>query len=314
MSEIFNSAMIAETMNNGVSNVTGSDSVVTENYTNVVQHGIKIDMLGIERTIEGVPPLTFRSKGAALVDYRIYGNMTSTAVCGDITKNRFDKDNAVFSGLYPSSETGTVANTTSGKYLSIIVPCEPSTAYVWSFEKIVPELRNRVAGYDEYPIEGMTCEFLDREIDSPPGSTRTVQKFTTTANTHWLILMVTGTGQTAETLTEDVAENAQLEIGTEMTSYEPYGYKIPISVNGQTNNIYIGSEPLRKTLSSVEAVDTISYSAQQLIRRVSNSGSALSDPIVTAIELPNIPTIKGLNTIDVMTNLKPSDMYIKYKG
>ena len=43
MSTIFNSADIAETMNNGVLNVTGADSTITENYTNVVQHGITID-------------------------------------------------------------------------------------------------------------------------------------------------------------------------------------------------------------------------------------------------------------------------------
>lgn len=43
MSVIFNSADIAETMNNGVANVTGADSTITENYTNVVQHGIVIN-------------------------------------------------------------------------------------------------------------------------------------------------------------------------------------------------------------------------------------------------------------------------------
>lgn len=197
-------------------------------------------------------PVTIKGDGNDLIDYSISGNMYQASgvspttpiqpqECGGRTKNLFDKDNAVFSGFYPNADTGAVVNTTSGKFLSIIVPCEPNTSYTWSFDRIVADLRNRVAGYSAYPTVGMACTFLDRETDSPSGSTRTVQKFTTTANTHWLILMVTGTGQTAETLTEDVAENAQIEIGSEMTVYEPYGYKIPISSAGQTNNIYLGN-------------------------------------------------------------------------
>lgn len=265
------------------------------------------------RELTGELPLTFTANGKPLIDYTIYGNMTQSSECGERTRNLFDKDNVVFSGFYPHADTGAVVNTSSGKFLSIIVPCEPNTSYTWSFDRIVADLRNRVAGYSAYPTVGMACTFLDRETDSPSGSTRTVQKFTTTANTHWLILMVTGTGQTAETLTEDVAENAQLEISTEMTSYEPYGYKIPISVNGQTNNIYIGSEPLRKAVDGSEAADTLNYSTQQLIRRVDSSGNALAEPIAENAELPELPSSNGTTVIDAETALKPSKIYVKYK-
>lgn len=266
------------------------------------------------KELTGIPPLSFTADGTPLLDYTIYGNMAQSSECGERTKNLFDKDNVVFSGFYPHADTGAVVNTTSGKMLSIIVPCEPNTSYTWSFDRIVADLRNRIAGYSAYPTVGMACTFLDKETESQPGSTRAIQKFTTTANTHWLIMMVTGTGQTAEMLTEDVAENAQLEIGTEMTSYEPYGYKIPISVNGQTNNIYIRSEPLRKAVDGSEAADTLNYSTQQLIRRVDSSGNALAEPETVTLEVPEIPTVDGQNTIDVLTELKPSEMYIKYKG
>lgn len=277
------------------------------------------------KELTGIPPLSFSADGTPLLDYLISGNMSQTGTptpdapitpseCGERTKNLFDKDNVVFSGFYPHADTGAVMNTTSGKLLSIIVPCEPNTSYTWSFDRIVADLRNRIAGYSAFPTVGMACTFLDKETEPQPGSTRTIQKFTTAANTHWLILMVTGTGQTAETLTEDVAENAQLEIGTEMTSYEPYGYKIPISVNGQTNNIYIGSEPLRKAVDGSEAADTLNYSTQQLIRRVDSSGNALAEPETVTLDVPEIPTVDGQNTIDVLTELKPSEVYIKYKG
>ena len=266
------------------------------------------------RELTGELPLTFTANGKPLIDYTIYGNMTQSKECGERTKNLFDKDNVVFSGFYPHADTGAVVNTTSGKLLSIIVPCEPNTSYTWSFDRIVADLRNRVAGYSAYPTVGMACTFLDKEPDPQSGSTRAIQKFTTTANTHWLILMVTGTGQTAETLTEDVAENAQLEIGTEMTSYEPYGYKIPISVNGQTNNIYIGSEPLRKAVDGSDAADTLNYSTQQLIRRVDSSGNALAEPIAENAELPELPSNNGTTVIDAETVLKPSKIYVKYNA
>lgn len=211
---------------------------------------------------QGADNFSIPAIGKPLLDYTIYGNMSQASgvspttpiqpqETGERTRNLFDKDNVVFSGFYPHADTGAVVNTTSGKLLSIIVPCEPNTSYTWSFDRIVADLRNRVAGYSTYPTVGMACTFLDRETDSPSGSTRTIQKFTTTANTHWLILMVTGTGQTAETLTEDVAENAQLEIGTEMTAYEPYGYKIPISSASTTTPIFLGEVPTTRRIKKL---------------------------------------------------------------
>ena len=230
------------------------NTIPTANLTtlNVTENGTYYESTSTEITSTSFPITLNDSLGTNLLDYLISGNMSQTGTptpsapitpseCGERTKNLFDKDNVVFSGFYPHADTGAVVNTSSGKFLSIIVPCEPNTTYTWSFDKTLTDLRNRVAGYSAYPTVGMACTFLDRDTESPSGSTRTVQKFTTTENTHWLILMVTGTGQTAETLTEDVAENAQLEIGSEMTSYEPYGYKIPISSAGQTNNIYLGN-------------------------------------------------------------------------
>lgn len=211
-------------------------------YTNGAWSEIKYKKYGNKAEEFAEFPITIKGDGNDLTDYSISGNMTQTSTpipdspiqpqeCGDRTKNLFDKDNVVFSGFYPHADTGAVVNTSSGKFLSIIVPCEPNTSYTWSFDRIVTDLRNRIAGYSAFPTVGMACTFLDKETEPQPGSTRTVQKFTTTANTHWLILMVTGTGQTAETLSTDVAENAQLEIGSEMTSYEPYGYFIEIEVS-----------------------------------------------------------------------------------
>ena len=217
---------------------------------------------GKVRELTGELPLTFRSNGKPLIDYTIYGNMTQSKECGERTKNLFDKDNVVFSGFYPHADTGAVVNTTSGKLLSIIVPCEPNTSYAWSFDRIVADLRNRVAGYSAYPTVGMACTFLDKEPDPQSGSTRAIQKFTTTANTHWLILMVTGTGQTAETLTEDVAENAQLEIGTEALPYEKFGYKIPITSAGQTTNIYLGEVQTTRKIKKLVLDGTENWVAQ----------------------------------------------------
>ena len=102
--------------------------------------------------------------------------------------------------------------------------------------------------------------------------------------------------------TIDDIDNAkiQLEIGTTKTDYEPYGYRIPVKVSNGiediTTNIYL-NEPL--TIN-----DYIHYKNQEL----SKNG------VITNIELPNIPTLKGTTILSVDTNIQPSNVEVVYKG
>lgn len=103
----------------------------------------------------------------------------------------------------------------------------------------------------------------------------------------------------------------------------PYGYKIPITVSDGTNttNIYL-NEPLRKVGNYA---DYINYKEQKVYRNVivndnsgeqtiENSYSGTTDTTGTSVTLPNIPSLVGTTTYNVDTKVKPSNMYIKYKG
>lgn len=95
------------------------------------------------------------------------------------------------------------------------------------------------------------------------------------------------------------------------TEFEPYGYKIPITCAGTTINVYTG-DPLRKALDGSGAVDTLS-STGTITRKVDAEGNALTTPTTQIVDTPEIPTVKGQNTLTVETELQPSEMTITYK-
>ena len=101
-----------------------------------------------------------------------------------------------------------------------------------------------------------------------------------------------------------------------------YGkYKIPVSDGTNTTNMYL-NEPLRKVGNYADYID---YKEQKVYRNVivnddsgeqtiENSYSGTTDTTGTSVTLPNIPSLVGTTTYDVDTKVKPSSMYIKYKG
>lgn len=67
----------------------------------------------------------------------------------------------------------------------------------------------------------------------------------------------------------------------ESSTYEPYGYKVPVVCGGITTNIYL-DEPIGE-----------------------NESISLSDTNT------NIPTIRGTNILSVDTTVQPSNVYVK---
>lgn len=261
------------------------------------------------RELTGELPLTFTANGKPLIDYTIYGNMTQSNECGERTKNLFDKDNADIADLYPDATTREIKQSSNLSTWSIVLPVEPSTTYTFTMGEATTAIRRRVGMCSDYPTKGTYCTSVDDtpEYDHP----NLGNIFTTDADTRYVLIMyVSGAGRDVAI---ERANRVQVVKGNTALPYEPYGYKIPISVNGQTNNIYIGSEPLRKAVDSSDAADTLNYSTQQLIRRVDSSGNALAEPIAENAELPELATNNGTTVIDSETELKPSKMYIKYK-
>lgn len=202
------------------------------------------------KELTGIPPLSIRSNGTILLDYLISGNMTQTGTptpeapiqpseCGDRTANLFDKDNADITHLYPLLN-GTTFTQGSDRAWSIILPCKPNTTYTLSKQILsYSDMRHRVSGSEEYPTANGVQTFIDDTSETISGDTRTRQIFTTTANTHWIVCFLYS-NNSYEELMEQI-QSIQLEENNDKTDYEPYGYKIPISSAGQTNNIYLGN-------------------------------------------------------------------------
>ncbi|MBP7185937.1 MAG: hypothetical protein KBA55_04065 [Ruminococcus sp.] len=276
---------------------------------------------GKVRELTGIPPLTFTANGQPLLDYTIYGNIEQSSTptpdspiqpseCGARTRNLFDKDNADIVDLYPDTTTREIKQSSNLSTWSIILPVEPSTTYTFTMGEATTAIRRRVGMCSDYPTKGAYCTSVDDtpEYDHP----NLGNIFTTDADTKYVLIMyVSGAGRDVAI---ERANRVQVEKGDTALPYEPYGYKIPISVNGQTNNIYIGSEPLRKAVDGSDAADTLNYSTQQLIRRVDSSGNALAEPIAENAELPELPSNNGTTVIDAETVLKPSRMYVKYNA
>ena len=204
---------------------------------------------GKVRELTGIPPLTFTANGQPLLDYTIYGNMEQSSTpapdapitpseCGEKTRNLFDKDNVDITHIYPLLN-GTTFTQGGDNSWSIIMPCKPNTTYTLS-KSILSHSnpRHRVSGSEEYPTAGGAQTFIDDKSETISGDTRSRQIFTTTENTHWIVCFLYS-NNIYEELIEQL-QSLQLEEANDKTEYEPYGYKLPISSAGQTNNIYLG--------------------------------------------------------------------------
>lgn len=254
--------------------------------------------------LSGVPPLNFRSNGQPLIEYAIYGNMQQSEGCGERTANLFDKENAdtYFNTMIAADES------TWRKYVGVgrvfRIPCESSTEYTISIDPSIASsvFRIMLVSSETVPVENRdvtgTIVVKTALISS--------YNFTTLSNSKYILF------QTASSVYQSILETLMLNKGSTALPYEPYGYKIPIILNGATYPIYI-AEPLRKSLDGSNVYDEISSSGI-LTRRVDANGDALATPTTEIITAPTIPTVSGSNTLDVDTIIKPSKVSIKYKG
>ena len=79
-----------------------------------------------------------------------------------------------------------------------------------------------------------------------------------------------------------LSQTVLVQGNSSLSTYEPYGYKIPIVCGGTTTNFYL-NEPLGE-----------------------NESISMNDTGVS------IPTINGSNTLSVDTSVQPSSVYVKY--
>ena len=194
------------------------------------------------RRVSGLPPLTFKAKKAGtLKNYRIYGQTVDGESVGDRTGNLFDINspllyNASISKLNAEINTDLFPYGTGGSRRCIFIPVEPNTTYTFSCrtagDKLVIATYNQrytKAQLDLYTTDN--CLISDGEIIFDIQKGYTLYTFTTPATTNMIgiyyQLNISPTG-------------IMLNEGSTALPYEPYGYKVPVTVEGKNlcNNIW----------------------------------------------------------------------------
>ena len=208
------------------------------------------------KTISGVPPIPFDSDGTPLIAWTVVGNEVQTGTpspqnivmpqeCGDRTSNLFDDNSALIYAATISKpqiedESVIFPYSTGGNRRCIFIPVNPNTTYTWSCvssDKLV------IAEYNE----AYTKQQLDTYTVSNSLSSDRVIYFNLSSGESNYTFTTSGTAKMIGIYYQfnSVAKKIMLNTGSTALPYEPYGYKIPLTLAGQTQTIYL-SEPLRK--------------------------------------------------------------------
>lgn len=266
---ILNSADTAATVNLIMRNAKGTTTttdgataaglIAKENMETIISGGF--DMPHPTSVFEGVPPFSFISNGEPLVNWIIYGK---TGGVGDKTANLYNTNETEWNGGIKNAN-GEITSSTVSHFTLNYTEVSPETSYYIAGNLGASGNAHRIYYYDE------NKEWISRS-DSFAYNART---FTTPANCKYIQIQVVN----AVTSTADWM---LVEGETAPTTFEPYGYKIPVTCGGATTNIYI-DEPLT-------AGETVSYADTSTV----------------------IPTSMFLNTLSVGTTVQPEKVFIEY--
>lgn len=162
-------------------------------------NGVTVYEAGIKLTSSGVPPLTLLNcKGVDLVDYKIFGNDGNV---GDRTRNLFNKETAEI-GVGLSTSTG--GTYTTDKYFTTdYIQLEIGETYSYNWKSVK-----------------WYCLYDENKNYLKYGSSTT---------------RFTNSDASFVRFSADISEldTFQFEKSESKTSYEPYGYKIPVRTRGK---------------------------------------------------------------------------------
>ena len=253
------------------------------NYTEEAES--RIEKLFIEwlyqrssiKVLEGVPPLTFTSRGLPLINYFIEGNTIQNGLpqgVGERTGNLFDISLLEQGGWLAAAGTvPTKVTPEMGTYTTRI-----------RYKHIISLLASTLSLYCPANIK-INFVWIDVNGNSLGGSGWKKNGGTATAPEQAVSMtFILGLDSDIECTPSDFYDINLVSGAIAPESYEPYGYKIPITCGGTTTNIYIGESPLY-------------------------DGDAIS-MADTGIE---IPTAFGNNVLTVDTTVQPANVYIEYK-
>lgn len=241
------------------------------------------------RRVSGLPPLTFKAKKAGtLKDYRIYGNTANGESVGDKTENLFDGE--LTDGYHLSDTTGLPVS--FARRFATLQPITINQSEYCLTYNSTTNLRFMYSVFNNDTLIRRTAIVNNRYLQSGDA-------IDTTGGNKIYFAFYNNDYSHAST---GMISNIMLNEGSTAIPYEPYGYKVPVTVsNGtdaQTIPIYL-SEQIRKVGDEAEY---ISYADQKLHR------VGADDIDVT---LPELLVLPGTNTLTVGTEVQPSGVEIK---
>jgi len=244
--------------------------------------------------IEGEPPLIYKAKKADyLTNYRIYGQTVDSESVGDRTGNLFDGN--FLQGYWAIADGAFIS--ANNWVCSSKLPCAPNTTYTSKFSTL-----SRWYGYVWFDIDG---NYISSTLSQESATPTSPIIFTATSPSNAAYFGFDIAGATWNTLIhpEDVTDLMIVE-GSTAPPYEPYGYKVPVTVSNGTDTlttpIYL-PEQIRKVGDMAEYID---YGEQK---------QYFADGTSVDVTLPVLPTLSGTNTLSVGTVIQPSKIKIKGK-
>lgn len=225
--------------------------------------------------IQGSPPITFRGYGKNLTECRIYGNTVRNGTpspeapvdvvgCGNLTDN-----------LIPNIST---ANGWVLGYLSSNGKYTPPLIYnEWLYNGYIPVKPGwdvTVSASYDGANKSLSVYGWDGNKTFIPSAKLDIRDNYTNAAYHvpngiaYISIAIRTFCQSDEQIV-DTGWWVMLNLGSTPLPYEPYGYKIPVTVSNDANSVttpvYIGSEPLHKIGDYADYVD---FKRGVVVRRI----------------------------------------------
>lgn len=196
------------------------------------------------RILTGIAPLTFKGLGKPLTDYLISGDTVQDGTptpeapvdvlgCGVRTGNLFDKDN-VLENYYLNNGVPTQYNS-GGYVLSDYIPISSNAAII----------RARVYKFSYYGAHWAVYDenktYIRGGIAFDAAGIVNISK----------IVYTSGAAFIRVDYSTDSFTDCMLNLGSIALPYEPYGYKLPITVNGTEYPIYLGQVPTTRRIKKL---------------------------------------------------------------
>ncbi len=253
------------------------------------------------KTVSGVPPITItNAKEGNATDYKIYG---ASGGVGNKSNNIISIPNQegtisdAYSNVYVSSKNGEIAvrgHTRPGVFTIISLFHEFYLAItsgkppLISEEVVIPANTDFYVGINSDEVEAPAYIIIQYDDGTHiAGGYNNVIRASKNIVNIWI--------RYGQSLDLNTTLRVWVTLGNAKTSFEPYGYKIPVSCGTNTTNIYT-EQPLDEN-------DYIDYKNQK----------AVIGGVETSKVLPPIALSQGTNTVSIGTTVTPSNMIIKYR-